>query len=132
VYTVQNSNEFANFITNQKVHPDEQIVSFDVTSLFTSMPVDLVLHIVKEELANTNLRTQHTNFDAEQICNLLKLILNNSYFVFDDCHYHQIFGCPMGSPVSAVIAELVMQRVDKVALESSPVSVRWWKRSKLH
>jgi hypothetical protein len=60
VYTVQNSNEFANFITNQKVHADEQIVSFDVTSLFTLVPVDLALQIVKEELANTNLRTQHT------------------------------------------------------------------------
>jgi hypothetical protein len=24
--------------------------------------------------------------------------------MFDDCHYHKIFGCPMGSPVSAVIA----------------------------
>jgi hypothetical protein len=48
--------------------------------------------------------------------------------MFDDCHYHQIFGCPMRSPVSAVIAELVMQRIGKVALESSPVSVRWWKR----
>ena len=48
--------------------------------------------------------------------------------MFDDCHYHQIFGCPMGSPVSAVVAELVMQRIEKVALDSSPVSVRWWKR----
>ena len=48
--------------------------------------------------------------------------------MFDDCHYHQIFGRPMGSPVSAVIAELVMQRIEKVALETSPVSVRWWKR----
>ena len=47
--------------------------------------------------------------------------------MFDDCHYHQIFGGPMGSPVSAVIAELVMQRIEKVALESSSVSVRWWK-----
>jgi hypothetical protein len=127
-YTVKNSKEFATFVTNQKINPDEQLVSFEVTSLFTSIPVDLVLQIVKEELANANLWTQHTNLTAEQIYNLLKFILNNSYFMFDDCQYHQIFGCPMGSPVSAVIAELVMQRIEKVALESSPVSVRWWKR----
>ena len=34
----------------------------------------------------------------------------------------------MGSPVSAVIAELVMQRVEKIPLRTSPVPVRWWKR----
>ena len=65
---------------------------------------------------------------AEQICNLLKFTLSNNFFVFDDCHYHQIFGYPMGSPVSAVVAELVMQKIEKVALDSSPVPVRWWKR----
>ena len=71
-YTVQNSNEFSNFIANQKVDLDEYIVSFDVTSLFTSIPVDLALQIVKEELAITTLWTLHTNLTAEQICNLLK------------------------------------------------------------
>ena len=34
----------------------------------------------------------------------------------------------MGSPVSAVIAELVMQRIETTALQTSPVWVRWWKR----
>jgi hypothetical protein len=34
----------------------------------------------------------------------------------------------MGSPVSAVIAELVMQRLEKVALRTFPVPVQWWKR----
>ena len=127
-YTVQNSKEFANFITNQKLDPGEHIVSFDVISLFTSIPVDLALQIVKEELAITPMWTLHTNLTAEQICNLLKCTLSNNFFVFDDCHYHQIFGCPMGSPVSAVAAELVMQRIEKVALDSSPVPARWWKR----
>jgi hypothetical protein len=35
-------------------------------------------------------------------------------FVFHGNHYHQISGCAMGSPVSAVIAELVMQRWKKL------------------
>ena len=34
----------------------------------------------------------------------------------------------MGSPVSAVLAELVMQKVERFALETSPVRIRLWKR----
>ena len=109
VYTVRNSKEFASFIFNQKNEPNERIVSFDVTSLFTSIPVDLALQIVKDELNNTTIWIQHTGLSADHINGMLKFVLNNSYFMYEDCHYHQIFGCPMGSPVSAVIAELVMQ-----------------------
>ena len=65
---------------------------------------------------------------VDQICNLLAFVLNNSFFVFKGAHYHEIFGCTMGSPVSAVLAELVMQRVERIATRSSPVSVKWWKR----
>ena len=34
----------------------------------------------------------------------------------------------MGWPVSAVIAELVMKEVETMALATSPVRVKWWKR----
>ena len=47
---------------------------------------------------------------------------------FEGEHYHQVSGYAMGSPVSAVIAELVMQEIQSKALETSPVDVRWWRR----
>ena len=34
----------------------------------------------------------------------------------------------MESPVSAVIAEIVMQEIESIALDSSPCPVRWWRR----
>ncbi|XP_078353258.1 uncharacterized protein LOC144638030 [Oculina patagonica] len=34
----------------------------------------------------------------------------------------------MGSPVSAVIAELVMEEIEEKALASAPVKPRWWRR----
>ena len=34
----------------------------------------------------------------------------------------------MGSQVSAVIADLVMMHVEEVALSTSPVTPRWWRR----
>ncbi|XP_078363514.1 uncharacterized protein LOC144647607 [Oculina patagonica] len=43
-------------------------------------------------------------------------------------HYHQVFGCAMGSPVSAVIADLVMNNIEERALSTSPVTPSWWRR----
>ena len=33
----------------------------------------------------------------------------------------------MGSPVSAVITELVMEEIEEKALPSAPVKPRWWR-----
>ena len=34
----------------------------------------------------------------------------------------------MGSPVSAIIAELVVQEIEEKALETSPIKPKWWRR----
>jgi hypothetical protein len=43
-------------------------------------------------------------------------------------YYQQVFGTAMGSPVSAVIANLVMEDVEQRALASVPVYLSFWKR----
>ena len=34
----------------------------------------------------------------------------------------------MGSSVSAVVADIVMQEIESVAINTSPVPIRWWRR----
>ena len=34
----------------------------------------------------------------------------------------------MGSPVCAIIAELIMQEAEEKALATSPVKPKWWRR----
>ena len=76
-------------------------------SLYISILVDLSLEVVQKNLSLNNSWQAHTNLTKNQIIELLKFVLNNSYFTFEGTQYHQIFGCAMGSPVSAIFAELV-------------------------
>ena len=126
--SIKNAKEFAEFARAQNINEHETVVSFDVISLFTSVPVDLAKEIIKRKLDETDTWQVHTALTSSQIINLLSLVLDNSYFKFEGEHYHQVSGCAMGSPVSAVIAELVMQEIESKALEKSPVNVRWWRR----
>ena len=127
-FPVKNAKEFTNFISSQVVAEDEQIVSFDVVSLFTSIPVDLAIDIVQRKLGETTEWKALTSLTQAQVLDLLSFVLNNSYFSSEGTQYHQVFGCAMGSPVSAVIAELVMEEIEEKALASAPVKPRWWRR----
>ena len=58
---------------------------------------------------------------------LLEIVLINNYVTYDGMHYYQVVGCAVGSPVSAVIANLVMGNIEDRALSTSPVTPCWWR-----
>ena len=59
---------------------------------------------------------QRTSLPVEDIVDLLPFCLNTTYFVFEGTYYQQVFGTAMGSPVSALIANLVMEDVEQRVL----------------
>ena len=48
--------------------------------------------------------------------------------MFKGDHFKQIFGCSMGSPASAILANLVMEYVEEKALLLAPYPPKWWFR----
>ena len=48
---------------------------------------------------------------------LLNLFLTSTYFQYSGKHYKQLHGTAMGSPVSVVVAEIVMQNIEEKALQ---------------
>ena len=115
-FSVKNSSEFAQKIQQHTVASNEIMVSFDVKSLFTSIPVDLALTIVNERLQKDQDLAERTNMSTSNIMRLL----DHNYFKRNNIHYKQIFGCAMGSPISPVIADLGMEEIEETAIATAP------------
>ena len=127
-HTVKNASEFTEFFQTQTVDPGEEIVWFDVVSLFTFIPVDLPFKVTTENLEAHPSWQENTSLTKDQVIDLTKLVLNNSYFSYEGTIYHQTFGCAMGSPVSAVLADHVMEYVETKTLSTFHTAPRWWRR----
>ena len=65
---------------------------------------------------------------VDTITELLSISLKSTYFCYDGEFYNQKEGAAMGSPVSAVIANLYMIFLETLALTSSLIKPKIWKR----
>ena len=96
--------------------------------LFTCTPTQLAIEVVKERLVSDQSLVERTNLSVQNIMALLQFVLHSNLFVIQGSHFHYIFGCPMGSPVSAILANLVMEHVEEKALSSASNPPKWWFR----
>ncbi|XP_071051221.1 putative autophagy-related protein 11 isoform X2 [Onthophagus taurus] len=87
-------------------YEDIDIVSFDAKSLFTNIPLKLMLKIIDE---NWNKIENFTCIKDKKIfLDGIKLCTHNSYFKFNNTFYKQIYGLPMGSNLSVNLSGIVM------------------------
>ena len=119
---ITNTQDFVKKIRGLRLEPDESLVSFDVSALFTSIPVDKTLEVVGELLKSDTSwkKGEAENLEPEQVLNCLSFCLNTSYCVFRGQYYHQRYGCAMGSSCSPLSADAYMEYFEKQALDSAP------------
>ena len=110
---IKNSKDFAAFISDQTIPEDKILVSFDVTSLFTNVPVNLACSVAQSRLENDPTLHDRTSLSSTEILRLLHFCLNATYLCFQGTFYKQTFGTAMGSPVSVTVADLVMEDVER-------------------
>ncbi|GAA55527.1 hypothetical protein CLF_108233 [Clonorchis sinensis] len=112
-HTINNASQFLHRLRNANIEDDEIMLSFDVTSLFTSINHNLARETIAELLGNNPNTTGAMK--PESMCKLLDFCMD-TYFSFDGQIYQQLKGTPMGSPISGFIAEAVMQRLERAVL----------------
>jgi len=73
--------EFADQVANLEISDEEAMVSFDVVSLFTAIPVEKAREYIRKKLSEDTTLHLRTNLTSDEIISLLDLTLSNNYFV---------------------------------------------------
>ena len=104
-YVIKDTLLFAEIIKNDTLDPDEEYVSYDVESLFTSIPVsETIDYIIKEIYENKVIKPMCKSKLIFR--RLLEKLTKNCVFSVNDKLVKQVERCPMGGAISDCVAPL--------------------------
>ena len=125
---IQITSVFVNKAKGITLQLGECLTSYDVTSLFTSVPIDPALNIINDLLEKDEKLNDRTALSVQNISELLGFCWHNTYFSFQNKFYEQVEGAAMVSPISPIIANLYMEHFERKALWSASHPPRYWFR----
>ena len=115
-YTIRNTFSFLEELKSIKVPDGAFMASFDVTSLFTNIPLDETIQICLDNYV----KGQGNTSEVSVMRGLLKLCTSESAFTFDGCLYRQRDGVAMGSPLGPLLANVFMSHNECIWLANCP------------
>jgi len=122
---ILNSHQLVEKLNGTTIEKGYDLISLDVVSLFTNVPVNMAIDSVSNRWCNIS---KSTKIPKNEFIAALQLILESTYFVFNNIVYKQKFGTPMGSPLSPIIAEIVLQDLEVKALGLLKLNIPFYYR----
>ncbi|UYV76749.1 K02A2.6-like [Cordylochernes scorpioides] len=107
-YSVADTPSFVSEVIALQPTPHHVMCSYDVTSLYLSLPHSLIMESINLFLTTVNLDPP----TISTITQLVSICQDMGTFTYKQDYYKQIRGSPMGSPLSSIAAEIVMIRID--------------------
>ena len=126
-HKLQSTETFIDVTKTVRILGNYKLVLFNVKSQSTSIPLELAPECTETASKRS---TDELLLPTEDIMQLLTLCLRlmSTYFQYNCKHYKQLHGTAMGSPVSVVVAEIVMQSIEQQALATYGLTLPFWFR----
>ncbi|KAL6421094.1 hypothetical protein ACFW04_013054 [Cataglyphis niger] len=118
-----NKIEFLSRLSGKTLGASDIVVSLDVVSLFTNVPLDLAINSINNKW---NYIAIHTSISRNEFILAIKFILLSTYFLFNDKIYKQTYGTPLSFPFSPIIANLVMQNLEELILSTMDTNIHFY------
>ena len=87
---INSTQDFVEQAKHFKLEAGECLSSYDVSALFTSVPIDPALNVIKDLLVKDNTLKERTVMEVVDIILLLEFCLKNTYFSFQGQFYEQV------------------------------------------
>lgn len=104
-FFIKDSFQFCTFIHEFQLPDGYVIVSLDVKSLFNNITIDLAKNSIEKHWDDIQ---SHCNISKRKFFELIEFLFDTTVFSYNNTVYKQILGMPMGSPVSPILAQYVM------------------------
>ena len=99
-HLIRNSNYFVQTLQSFRLEPNDRMVSFDVVSPFTKVPIMEAEDIIPDLLHKDPALKERTDLPSNSITDLLKKCLTTTYFQYQDKYFQQKERAAMGSLLS--------------------------------
>ena len=118
-YTITDTFSYVEELRNLDLDTSKVFMaSFDISSLFTNIPIDETIDIIINRLFSSS--TQFSGFSHAQFRKLLYFAVKNCHFLFNGRLYEQVDGVAMGSPLGPSFANTFLCYHEKVWLDNCP------------
>jgi hypothetical protein len=100
--------ELIHNLENLQIDENTKLCSFDITKMYTNIPINETKHIVSEVLNDNETPTD----EKQELVILLNIIFEHNYMQFNDQFYKHDEGLAMGAPTSAILAEIFIPHLE--------------------
>ena len=88
--------------------PGIKLASFDIENMYSNIPTNEIIPIIREISARNQLDSKITN----EIITITQTVLQQNYLTFNNNIYSQHSGLAMGAPSSGILSEIYIQNME--------------------
>ena len=108
-YMLFSTKNFIEKLQQFSIAPGDKMVSFDVVSLFTNVPLTYTIDLIANYIYTS---AAHPHFSKTVFKNMMRTA-TQGYFLFNDILYQQVDGVIMGSPLGPTMANFFLADMEK-------------------